>query len=200
LLMVYLIKQIDERWTDHPTLRSTLTKLVHQQSAQWRRGSAGHTHIRLNTQKMNKHQEYWNVLTHEAAHVLDLGSMKGSARQKNYEFTEFWRVQRPIDDPSLDFYAISWESENVRKAEASFEDFVSGYGMHWVYEDFAETFNMYFNHHDLLVDLAENNEQIAKKYRYISQLFDGEYFRGNNQHLSAIQWDNRPRDTTKIGL
>ncbi|USN55405.1 MAG: hypothetical protein H6765_02115 [Candidatus Peribacteria bacterium] len=71
-MMVYLTKQIDQRIIDHPTLRSTLSNLIHYQSSNGRRGSAGHTHVRLNTEKIAQPMEYWNVLTHEFGHIIDL--------------------------------------------------------------------------------------------------------------------------------
>ncbi len=129
LLTVFLIKQIDERLATSRTLRETLSHLKIYRSEEERRGSAGHTHVKMNVQKISTPREYREVLTHEFGHIVDLGIVEGTAKQKDPLFTEFGNIERSIDDPSITFYEISRENENVRKENASYKDFVSGYAM-----------------------------------------------------------------------
>ncbi len=199
LLMIYLIKQIDQRITTDGQVRSTISVLKHFQDSQGRRGSAGHTNVKLNTEKIGSYQEYWEVLTHELGHIVDLGVIQGKQKTKDPLFTEFGQVQWAIDDPSLNFYSVSWQAENIRKKQVSFKDFVSGYAMQGVYEDFAESINMYFNHHALFVALAKENSALNAKYQFIHTLFGGEYFREDTHNVASLTPETRPRDTTKIG-
>jgi hypothetical protein len=200
LLMIYLIKQMDQRLTSDTTVRTTLSVLKHFQDSQWRRWSAWHTNIKLNTEKILSYQEYWEVLTHELGHIIDLGVVQGTTRSKDTFFTEFGQVQWAIDDPSLNFYSVSRQAENIRKKQASFKDFVSGYAMQWVYEDFAESLNMYFNHHALFVKLAQENSALQAKYTFIQDLMGGKYFREDTHNVASLTSESRPWDTTKIGL
>lgn len=198
LLVVYLVKQIDQRLVADTSLRYTLSVLKHFQDTQGRRGSAGHTNIKINTAKIPNYQEYWEVLTHEMGHIVDLGVVNGKGKNKNTSFTEFGQIQRANNDPSLSFYSISRQGENIRQKKATFKDFVSGYAMQGVYEDFAESINMYFNHHALFVSLAENNPALQQKLAFLTTLFGGSFFKDDAAHLSAMKSEERPRDTTKI--
>lgn len=198
--MIYLIKQIDQRITATSTVRNTLSILKHFQDTEGRRGSAGHTNIKLNTQKIGNYQEYWEVLTHELGHIIDLGVVNGKNKNQDKLFTEFGQVQRATDDPSLNFYSVSRQAEDVRKKYANFKDFVSGYAMQGVYEDFAESINMYFNHHALFVALTKDNSALQTKYTFIDTLFGGAYFREDTHNVATLNTETRPRDTTKIGV
>jgi len=105
---------------------------------------------------------------------------------------------RAKDDPSLAFYAISRISESTRKAEASFKDFVSGYAMKGIYEDFAESQNLWFNHNLLFQALANNNPILAKKYAYFKQLYGNKRFDDNATSVTRVSLARRPWDTTRI--
>lgn len=69
----------------------------------------------MNTQKIPSLFEFREVLTHEYGHIIDLGVIKGNSSRRNSNFTEFGKIQRSIDDPSLDFYQISRDGEDIRK-------------------------------------------------------------------------------------
>jgi len=60
--------------------------------------------------------EYFQVLTHELGHIMDLGALQGMSRAKNVRFTEFDKVVFAIDDPSLEYYRYSRTSEKIRRS------------------------------------------------------------------------------------
>lgn len=174
-IIVYLINKLDRSlawWhnSNGNSIRSTLDYIRLYEDNAWRRGSAGHDYIKFNTSKMKKRSEYLEVATHELGHIVDLGVIKWTTRQKDSMFTEFWRKQRSVNDPSLQYYKISRSSENVRKSSASRLDFVSWYAMKWVYEDFAESFNLYLNHYDVFKKLASSNNALNQKFQYLQKL------------------------------
>ncbi|MDR0369518.1 MAG: hypothetical protein LBH96_03140 [Candidatus Peribacteria bacterium] len=80
-----------------------------------RRGSAGWSKITLNLGGMKYDNEYFQVLTHEMGHIVDLGSLQGKSKTKHSNFTEFGKSVFSIDDPSLEYYKYSRQSENIRK-------------------------------------------------------------------------------------
>jgi hypothetical protein len=47
------------------------------------------------------------------------------SNKKDKNFTEFEKSKFAIDDPSLEFYKISWNGEKVRKSKSKPEDFCS---------------------------------------------------------------------------
>ncbi len=198
LLTIYLIKQIDQRLDTESKLRSTLSQLKIYNDDEDRRGSAGHTYVKMNVEKIPSTREYREVLTHELGHIIDLGVLNGNASQKDPTYTEFGNIERSIDDPSLKFYEISRENEDVRKASATYKDFVSGYAMKWIYEEFAECANLRFNHNELFKQLAQENHTIAKKYAFFNKIFNGKSFNADTDNISLISNDKRPWDTTKL--
>jgi hypothetical protein len=76
-----------------------------------------------------------------------------------------------LDDPSIVYYRISWNSENVRDGEAKREDFCSGYGMSDPFEDFAECHNWYLNHNALFKAVAKTNDKMKLKYNFMANLY-----------------------------
>lgn len=154
--------------------------------------------MKVNTEKIPDLREYREVLSHEFGHTIDLGILYGNGRYKNKAFTEFGKIIRPNDDPSLPFYKISRTNETTRKADASFQDFVSGYGMKGVYEDFAETNNMRLNHNALFRSLAGTNTVLAQKYKFFQKLYGTERFDDDEDMLPARSTEARVRDSTRI--
>ena len=67
------------------------------------------------------------------------------------------------------------------------------------FEDFAESFNMYLNHHNVFAILAASNNQLKQKYLYMQKLFNKRYLKADASTASAIRdrTETRPRDTTK---
>lgn len=101
---------------------------------------------------------------------------------------------------SLLFYAVSRESENIRKADSTKKDFCSGYGMSDPFEDFAECLNLYLNHNQLFRLMARKNAIMGKKYNTVARLFNGIYINPKKSDATFVQsnTNRRPRDTTRI--
>jgi hypothetical protein len=126
--------------------------------------------------------------------------LQGRDKNKDQNFTEFGRKVFGRDDISLLFYAVSRESEFIRKAESAKKDFCSGYGMSDPFEDFAECLNLYLNHNQLFRLMARKNTIMGKKYNKIASLFDGIYINQKKSDAMFVQnnTNRRPRDTTRI--
>lgn len=197
-LSIALFQQIDSRLSATESLQNTLSQLKIYEDSNERRGSAWHTTVKINSEKIPTGREYREVLTHELGHIVDLGVLKGTSSTKNRTFTEFGKIMWAKDDPSIPFYQLSRISESTRKAEASFKDFVSGYAMKWVYEDFAETQNLRFNHNLLFQELAADNPLLAKKYAYFKNLYTNKRFDDNPDTIAYMNKNKRPWDTTRI--
>ena len=140
------------------------------------------------------------MLTHEIGHITDLAMLQGSSTQKEQNFTEFGKKVFGIDDVSLLFYALSRDSETIRKADSIKKNFCSGYGMSDPFEDFAECFNLYINHNQLFRLMARKDTIMGKKYNAIAGLFDGIYINQKKSDAIFVQSNTsrRPRDTTRI--
>lgn len=113
-------------------------------------------------------------------------------------FTEFGEKNFAIDDPSITFYSISRQSEDIRKEGDTQEDFCSGYGMSDPFEDFAECHNLYLNHQNVFKLLAQSNTQLQQKYTYFDALYQKNYFSNSERALSEVGTEWRPWDTTRI--
>lgn len=197
LLMVYLIHHIDDRLIDW-SVRQQLDHLKFMKDPNMKRWSAGHDYVKINTIKIDSWNEFREVLTHEFWHTVDLSILIWSSNRKHSLFTEFGNIIRPIDDPSIDYYRFSRQNENVRKKESSFKDFVSGYAMRSIYEDFAEHKNARFNHNAVFKKLARTSHTLQKKYDFFDDLYSGEYYRPNTDKANNLDLDAREWDTTKM--
>lgn len=197
-LSIVLLQYIDARLRQLPWVDGVLSEFKIYQSEDERRWSAGHTTVKVNSTKIPTSREYREVLTHELWHTVDLGVLLWSNNQKNRAFTEFGKVIRAKDDPSISFYKLSRLGESTRKAEASFKDFVSGYAMKSVYEDFAETQNLWFNHNLLFQQLAQSNPLLQKKYEYFKTIYNNSWFDDNPDSATKVTLTKRPWDTTRI--
>lgn len=110
-------------------------------------------------------------------------------------YTEFGNIVFATDDISLKFYALSWDSENIRKSAAVKKDFCSGYGMSDPFEDLAECINLYIHHNALFQKFARQNKILTQKYNFLATLFSNKYLSDGTDSLDE---NTRPRDTTKI--
>jgi hypothetical protein len=129
---------------------------------------------------------------------MDLGALQGKSKTKHQFFTEFGKMVFTIDDPSLEYYQYSRQSETIRKSGVSKRDFCSGYGMSDPFEDFAECHNLYLNHQNVFQFLAQQNISLKNKYNYFANLYGGNYFANSSLKGEQINTDWRARDTTRI--
>lgn len=198
-LFISLANYLDKTIAYPQKFSKTLKRISFHKDESGRRWGADHTKIRINTQIIPSSRELWEVLTHEAGHIVDFSVLAGSMPALNKTFTEFWQPAFRVDDPSFLFYGLSWKNELVKNADASYKDFVSGYAMQDPFEDIAETFDMYINHYDLFVKMTETSPILKQKFAYVQKIF-GTY--KGHPTLSAktrnLDPSERLRDTTKL--
>ena len=197
---VYVLNTISENiqiWWDI----KTQLKKVNLSSEYWAtRWTADRNSVSIKLWAVKSYVEYLWLISHELWHVVDLGVIKWYSSEKDPNYTEFWNKVFAIDDPSLLYYSLSWDSETVRKSTATKEDFCSGYGMTDPFEDFAECHNMYLNHNDIFKKRAKQNEIMKQKYNFFANLYKGKYMFGSSPDLSKYEnnLSQRPRDSTKM--
>ena len=196
--VAYLLKKLDTNinyWKD-PS-KALLAMLINEKK--WnRRWSANWDTVTINLWWMSYNNEFFQVISHEMWHIVDLWGLQWNSTKKSSIFTEFDKSVFSIDDPSIEYYKYSWSSEKVRKNWITREDFCSWYGMSDPFEDFAECHNLYLNHHDYFYKLALSNNTIKNKYNYLSNLYGWKYI--NDSEVKYEDWDSSYRvwDTTKI--
>ena len=196
--IAYLLKELDAnitRW-ENPS-QALLAMLINEKN--WsRRWSANRNTITINLWWINYDNEFFQVISHEMWHIIDLWWLQWTSKKKNPIFTEFDKAVFAVDDPSLEYYKYSRSSEKVRKSWMTREDFCSWYGMSDPFEDFAECHNLYLNHHDYFRKLAMNNSTVKNKYNFMSNLYWWKYI--NDSEARYESWENSYRvwDTTKI--
>lgn len=156
--------------------------------------------ITIHTKDIVSVQEFREIFTHELWHIVDLWVIKWSQSSMNNNFLLWDSAQFSIDDPSLEFYTISWDSHSTRKANASYMDFVWWYAMSSPYEDFAESFNAFLWHNEAFKTMAKSSTTLAKKYIYMHKLLQWFSFAEDTKNKSKIiqqPW-RRPWDTTRM--
>lgn len=164
------------------------------------RWSADWNSVTIHLWAVKSYVEFLWLISHELWHVVDLWVVQWYSSEKSTVYTEFWKSVFTVDDPSLSYYSLSWDSETVRKSEATKEDFCSGYGMTDPFEDFAECHNMYLNHNDIFKNWARVNEVMKQKYNFFANLYGGKFMFSSASDLSKFNSDNnwRPWDSTKM--
>lgn len=128
--------------------------------------------------------EKLQVFVHELGHVVDIHYLKPGIFG---------------NDPSEEFYSISWETYKVKKKGAKLTHFVSGYALSNKYEDFAESFSFYVFHNAEFRRRAKTDPTLARKYAYFAdRIFAKDEFSGTNfgsEKYKPYFWD-----TTKLAV
>ena len=194
----YLLQILDKNIKNWANPSDALLSMLINEQKWSRRGSANQNTITINLWWMKYDNEFFQVISHEMWHIVDLGWLQWTSKKKSQIFTEFNKAVFAIDDPSLEYYKYSRSSEKVRKSWMVKEDFCSWYGMSDPFEDFAECHNLYLNHHDYFRKLAMNNSNMKSKYNYFSNLYGWKYI--NNSEVKYENWSDSYRawDTTKL--
>lgn len=187
---------LEENLMQGDPLHSVFKTLIINGETGKRRGGATRKRITINLSSMGDPTEFRGVLTHEFGHIVDLGVLNGISKTKNGNYTEFGKVKFAIDDPSLEYYRYSWDSENIRSQSANKKDFCSGYGMTNPFEDFAECHNLFLNNRQLFRTMASETPVMKNKYNFFANLFDNAILKDNAYQLPYKE--RRPRDTTLI--
>ena len=201
ILMIYLIKKIDDanQLDNTWTLRDTIQWIKMYEDDAARRWSAGASFVKMNTAKIDSYREFWEVFTHEVGwHILDIWAITDDFSSKLHpDYTEFGEPTFGLNDWSLKFYRISWLDEYTRRADATSDDFVSGYAMRDIFEELAEFANAWINHNALLREMAKTNTKIAQKVELFEELFGDWYILWDAQRLGVFDPTTRVFDTTK---
>ena len=197
---IYVINTIAQNiqiWLD---IDDQLESMILNSSYWSTRGSATRDTVTLNLWAVTSYVEYLWLISHELWHIVDLWVIKWYSTEKDENFTEFGKKVFSIDDPSLSYYALSWNSETVRKPEAVKEDFCSWYWMTDPFEDFAECHNVYLNHNAIFRERAKVNDTMRQKYNFFANLYNWKFLFSSSSDLDRFNSNNsrRPRDTTKM--
>lgn len=170
--------------------RETLQNFYVRYKKQKHRGLAGKHVMILDGTVPDK--EFLALFVHETGHNFDLGCLKGKSTAKKSSFSDGDEAIYN-DDPSVNFYNISWLTSTVQRSTARPEDFVSGYAAYAVFEDFAESFAYFYLHNDEFLKRAKNNTALARKYIWMRDVvFDGNIPRsasGNAPFTGRVPWD-----------
>lgn len=135
------------------------------------------------------------VFIHELGHNVDYGYLEAENETKLSAFKD-GKVPIYESDPSLDFYRISWLSEDKLKKAAVNTDFVSGYAMTDCFEDFAESYVYYVLHNKDFKKLASTSDALYAKYYFLKyQVFGGMEFDTGDGVIAEGQ---RPWDITVL--
>jgi len=173
---------------------ASVKNIILDYNVQAHRGLGGNSMIILRAVNMST-EELVGVLIHEMAHNVDYAYLEYETREKVSVFKD---GSLPLyeSDPSLDFYRISWESnENLTKTATNM-DFVSGYAMSDPFEDFAETYTYYILHNNDFKVLASSNEALYAKYLFMkNQVFNGFKFDTGDGTVNKLK---RPWDVTVL--
>ena len=196
--ITYLLKRLDTNITRWKKPSEALLAMLINEKSWARRWSANWTTVTINLWWMKYDNEFFQVISHEFWHIVDLGWLQWTSKEKTPIFTEFNKSVFAVDDPSLEYYKYSRSSETIRKSWMTKEDFCSWYGMSDPFEDFAECHNLYLNHHDYFRKLAMNNSTMKNKYNYMSNLYGWKYINDSEAKYENRTNSYRVWDTTKI--
>jgi len=196
--IAYLLKNLDMNVTRGKDPSEALLAMLVNEKKWARRGSANWTTITINLWWMEYDNEFFQVISHEMGHIVDLGWLQWVSSKMHPNFTEFNKEVFAVDDPSLEYYKYSRTSETVRKSWMTKEDFCSWYGMSDPFEDFAECHNLYLNHHDYFREIARNNSTVKNKYNFMSNLYGWKYINDSVARYEDRDNSYRVWDTTKI--
>lgn len=197
---IYVLKHLENNMQFGRPVKTQLKKISISNEVWARRGFANWDTVNINLWNVSSYVEFSELIAHEIWHVVDLGMIRWFSNQKSSVYTEFDRSVLEIDDPSIEFYKLSWQSEKIRNSASKKEDFCSGYGMTNPFEDFAECHNLYLNHNAAFRYWAQNNETIKQKYNFMANLYWWVYMFDSSKDLDRVKlnWLWRPWDTTKM--
>lgn len=133
--------------------------------------------------------EFRALFIHEFGHMMDLGCFNGTKVSGPSPFKDGREIIYK-DDPSFDFYSISWLNENVKRGGMTEEDFVSGYASWDPFEDMAESFAYYVLQREAFVERAQTNPIIAQKLAWFQKYIPGmEIASGKHTWTGNVPWD-----------
>lgn len=140
--------------------------------------------------------EFRALIVHEAmGHFFELGCLLGTPASGTSAFRDGADIIYN-DDPSAEFYAISWLTERVRKSDTRESDFVSGYASWDAFEDLAESVTYYILQESAFRARAQTNATIALKLQWMERYISKPPSIATGTHT----WDGKsvPWDATKL--
>lgn len=176
-----------------------LEKITIHKRKDMRRGLANSHTVQIRC--MHDIEEFENVLIHEFGHVVDINYLEG----KSFSYSDSFKLfsnRIPVDDPSIQYYKISFDTNDIHKPKAEFNSFISGYASENVFEDFAESFLAYIKYGPEFRELITDNKQLERKYNFMRDfVFDGfEFDLADTPKESALslfeEADSYPFDVT----
>lgn len=197
---IYVLRHIDSNIQFGKPVKTQLKKITINNDIWTRRWFANWDTVTINLWSVAGYTEFLELLAHEMGHIVDLGMIIGHSRYKSSVYTEFGMSVFEIDDPSIDYYKLSWQSEKIRDSNSKKEDFCSGYGMTDPFEDFAECHNLYLNHNAVFSYWAEKSELMRQKYNFMANMYWWKYMFDSTNDLTRAKLNSswRPWDTTKM--
>ena len=192
-ITMYLLHFLDGIFNNIP---DKLYYIKIQKNKDWRRWYAWHHSIVMNIKNNMDYDNFYEVLTHELGHIVDLWILEWTSQKKTSVFKEYDIKNFSIDDPSLKFYKLCFVSEKVKKPSIYAKDFVGWYAMTNIFEDFAETFNMYVNHNYVFKQMAKESNILQKKYDFLNKILKWRYLRSDSKF--NYKYSYRPWDTTRL--
>lgn len=161
-----------------------------------RRGLGGGNTVILRCQNVSD-EELVAVLVHEMGHIMDTGVMNGNFTSGASAYSD-GNSRIYLDDPSVEFYNISWEREDKIRLKSNKYDFVSGYAMTDPFEDFAESYAYYILHGEEFRILATKNNKLKSKYEFLKEkVFYGVEY-GLDVELEVFNTAKRHYDVTVL--
>lgn len=126
-----------------------------------------------------------SVFVHEMGHIVDTGLYDGKSAAGLSVYNDS-RATVFKNDPSIDFYAISWKNTSHVVSGSTAFDFVTQYARSNPFEDFAESYNFYLLHGSQFKFMTKTNARLARKYAYLrDNVFSGKEYVNNDIKLNA---------------
>ncbi len=198
-MTIYLLTTLDRILARPITLQDTVKQLRINNLPDVR-GRAWFTTVEINLPSIQSRQEFFEVMTHELCHVIDLSIIQWSSPQIDSRFDHFGNDVFKTDDPSLIFYQISRSGSDIRRPDSRLRNFVSEYAMSDVYEDFAESCNLYLNHNQTFDIMSQQSSTLRSKFLFMKKIFGNQFIWSGNTSINKIKANpsRRPFDTTRI--
>ncbi len=142
-------------------------------------------------------QEFIGLLMHEGlGHFRDITCLTGDEKSGVSAFRDGDDLLYN-DDPSVEFYRISWESEKKRKPTAARRQFVTGYAYESDnFEDLAESVTYFVTQEQSFRLRAASNPVLAKKLQWLET-----YMPKKSSVAEGNSWDGKIAwDATKLSF
>ena len=198
-VVIQQINAIDKILLHNRKIRDSLYSVTIHGDKWTRRWWAGKATINIYLRNIRSTEEFRELLTHELGHIVDLGSLTWSSVITQHAFFNLDKTYFSIDDPSIAYYSLSRINNTTKKPNTSALWFVGGYAMGDPFEDFAESFNMYLNHHHVFAILSTSDAVLRQKYLFMDTLFWWKYLKADVDTAARMKHtlETRSWDTTK---